>query len=58
MALFSFLGEFRDIVFMIPNNLCGEMSNGTKDIAIYDKFQNGGHVVQPILAKLTSTDLA
>ncbi len=28
------------------------MSDGSEDIAIHDKFQNGGHVVQPIMAKL------
>ncbi len=36
MALFSFLGEFRDIVFMIPFDFCADMSNGSKDIKMYD----------------------
>ncbi len=29
---------------MIPTDFCGDMSNGLKDIAIYDKFKNG-HMV-------------
>ncbi len=33
---------------MIPTDFCADMSNGSEDFAIYDKFQNGGHVVQPI----------
>ncbi len=45
-------------MFMIPTDFCTDMSNGSEDIAIHDKFQNGGHVVQPIMAKLTSSDSA
>ncbi len=59
MALSSFFrGYLQDIVFMIPTHFCADMSNGSKDITIYDKIQNGGHVVQPILSKLTSSDSA
>ncbi len=43
---------------MMPTDFCADMSNGSEDIAIYDKFKNGGHVVQPILTKLTSSDSA
>ncbi len=43
---------------MMPTDFCSDMSNGSEDIAIHDKFQNGGHVLQPILAKLTSSDSA
>ncbi len=57
-AVFKLPGYLRDIVFMIPTDFCADMSNGSEDIAMYDKFQNGGHVVQPILAKLTSSDSA
>jgi len=35
-----------------------EISNSIKDIANYDKIQNGGHVVNPIMAKSISTDSA
>ncbi len=59
MALYSFFQVYlRDIVLMIPTDFCADMSNGSKNIAIYDKFQNIGHVVQPILAKLISFDSA
>ncbi len=57
-AVFIFQVYLRDIVLMIPTDFCADMSNGSKDIAIYDKFQNVGHVVQPILAKLISFDSA
>ncbi len=33
---------------LTPTDFCADMSNGSKDIAICVKFQNGGHVVQPI----------
>ncbi len=57
-AVFKRPGYIRDIVFMVPNDFCTDMSNGSEDIAIHDKFQNGGHVLQPIMAKLTSSDSA
>ncbi len=43
-AVFIIQVYFRDIVLMIPTDFCADMSNGSKDIAIYDKFQNVGHV--------------
>ena len=43
---------------MINANFCEDMSNSLKVIANYDKIQNGGHVVDPILAKLVCMDLA
>ncbi len=49
-AVFILPGYLRDFVFMIPTDFCADVSNGSKHIAIYDKFQNGGHMVQPDLA--------
>jgi len=43
---------------MIRTNFCEDMSNCLKDIAIYVKIQNGGHVVHPILTKSVSLDSA
>jgi hypothetical protein len=44
---------------MVIHTKCGEeISNSLKDIANYDKIQNGGHVVHPIMAKSISTDSA
>ncbi len=50
-AVFIFPVYLKDIVFMIPTDFFVQMSNGSKDIAIYDKFQNGGHVVSDWLFK-------
>ncbi len=58
MALSSNFRVPPGLVFMIPTDFCTDMSNGSEDIAIHDKFQNGGHVLQPILAKWTSSDSA
>ena len=44
------------MVLMMPTDFCADLSSRSKDIAIYDKFQNGGQVVQVVLTKLTSTD--
>ncbi len=46
------------MVSVIPTKLSADMSSSLKDIAIYDKIQNGGHVVHPIMAKSISTDSA
>ncbi len=59
MALSSnFQGTSGTRLLMMPTDFCSDMSNGSEDIAIHDKFQNGGHVLQPILAKWTSSDSA
>ncbi len=42
-AVFKHLKYLRDMVLMIPTDVCADVSNGSKDIAIYDKSQNGGH---------------
>ncbi len=42
---------------MIPVNCCANMLSGSKDIAIYDKFQNGGQA-PTLIQKLTSADSA
>ncbi len=57
-AVFKLPGYLRDTDVDDPTDFCSDMSNGSEDIAIHDKFQNGGHVLQPILAKLTSSDSA
>ncbi len=53
--VFKLLRYLWYMVLMMPT---GNMSNGLKDIAIYNKFHNGGHMVQQILANLISPDLA
>ncbi len=57
-AVFKLPGYLRDMMLMIPTDFCADMSNGSEDIAMYHKFQNGGHVVQPIMAKWTSSNSA
>ncbi len=49
-AFFILLWYLRDMMLMIPNDFCADMSNGSEDMKMYDKFQNGRQGVQPILA--------
>ncbi len=37
-------------MLMIPTDFCDDMSNGSEDLKMYDKFQNGRQGVQSILA--------
>lgn len=53
-AVFKLPGYLRDMVFMIPIYFYADLSSGSKDFAIYDKFQNGRQVVQSILVKFVS----
>lgn len=43
---------------MSSTKFCANMSNRLKDIAIYDKSQNGRQSICPILPKSVQTDLA
>ena len=57
-AVLNLLMDLLDIVSMLHTKFCEDMSNSLKVIANYDKIQNGGHVVHPILDNLVSTDSA
>ncbi len=37
-------------MLMIPTDFCEDMSNGSEDMKMCDKFQNGRQGVQSILA--------
>ncbi len=49
-AVFKLLWFLRDMMLMIPTDFCDDMSNGSEDMKMYDKFQNGWQGFQPILA--------
>ncbi len=49
-AVFILLWYVRDMMLMIPTDFCDDMSNGSEDMKMYDKFQNGRQGVQSILA--------
>jgi hypothetical protein len=54
--VFKLLRYLKAMQMMIHTKFCEDMSNILKDMANYDKIQNGGHVVHPILAKWISTE--
>jgi len=57
-AVTKLLRYFRAMLMVIHTNFGEEISNSLKDIANYDKIQNGRHVIHPIMAKSISTDSA
>ena len=57
-AVIKLLRYLRAMPLMIHTKFGEEISNSLKDIANYDKIQNGRHVVHPIMAILISTDSA
>ena len=57
-AVIKLLRYLRAMLMTIHTKFGEEISNSLKDIANYDKIQNGGHVVHPIMAKSISTDLS
>ena len=53
-AVIKLLRYLWAMLMMIHTNFGEEISNILKDISKYDKIQNGGHVVHPIMAKFIS----
>ncbi len=49
-AVFILLWYVQDMMLMIPTDFCDDMSNGSEDMKMCDKFQNGRQGVQSILA--------
>ena len=52
-TVFKLLRYIQDMMLMIPTDFCADSSTGLKDMAIYDKCQNGQQAVQSVLAQLT-----
>lgn len=57
-AVIKLLMYLQGMLMMIHAQFGQEISKRFKDIANYDKIQNGGHEVHPIMAKSISTDSA
>ena len=57
-AVIKLIRYLQVMLMMIHTKFGEEISNSLKDIANYNKIQNGGHMVPPTMANLISTDSA